>query len=108
MKFLRPLLLFALLLAMPVANSFAQSPAASASTSSPDSIRSEEHTVTGRIVKLDTTSRIFSIRVGESGKVLDLQADKSVDTNALRRGERVTVTYAADVALKVQATRAEK
>jgi hypothetical protein len=108
MKFLRPLLLSVLLVVMPAASAVAQSPAASTSNSSPDSIKSETHTVTGRIVKLDTKSRIFSVRTGASGKVIDLQADKSVDINSLRRGERVVVTYAADVALKVQATRSEK
>ena len=107
MKFLRPLLLSALLVAMPAGSAVAQSPAAS-TTNSPDSIKSETHTVTGRIVKLDTKSRIFSVRTGTSGKVIDLKADPSVDTGSLRRGERVVVTYAADVALKVQATRSEK
>ena len=48
------------------------------------------------------------MRAGASGKVVDLRADKNVDTNSLRRGERVVVTYADGVALKVQATRSEK
>ncbi len=107
MKSFRPLLLSALLLAMPSASALAQSPAAS-TTNSPDSIKAETHTVTGRIVKLDTNSGMFSVRTGATGKVIDLRADKSVDAKALRRGERVTVTYAADIALKVQATRSEK
>jgi hypothetical protein len=65
-------------------------------------------TITGRISKLDTKAGLFSVRAGANGKVVDLRADKNVDTNSLRRGERVIVTYADGVALKVQATRSEK
>ncbi len=68
----------------------------------------QAQTITGRIIKLDTKAGLFSVRVGATRKVVDLRADKNVDTNSLRRGERVVVTYADGVALKVQATRSEK
>ncbi len=70
--------------------------------------QSQAQTITGRIIKLDTKSGLFSVRAGASGKIVDLRADKNVDANSLRRGERVVVTYADGVALKVQATRSEK
>jgi hypothetical protein len=68
----------------------------------------QPQTITGRITKLDTKSKSFSVRAGDNGEVVDLQARKDVDTEALRRGERVIVTYAHGVALKIQATRNEK
>jgi hypothetical protein len=68
----------------------------------------QAQTITGRITKLDTKAGLFSVRAGANGKVVDLRADKNVDTNSLRRGERVIVTYADGVALTVQATRSEK
>ena len=68
----------------------------------------QAQTITGRIIKLDTKAGLFSVRAGASGKVVDLRAGKNIDTNSLRRGERVIVTYADGVALTVQATRSEK
>jgi hypothetical protein len=68
----------------------------------------QAQTITGRITKLDTKAGLFSVRAGANGKVVDLRADKNVDTKSLRRGERVVVTYADGVALTVQATRSEK
>ncbi len=85
---------------------FSQSSAASATTASAN--QPQVQTITGRITKLDTKAGLFSVRAGASGKVVDLRADKNVDTKSLRRGERVIVTYADGVALKVQATRSEK
>jgi hypothetical protein len=65
-------------------------------------------TITGRITKLDTNSGQFSVRSGANGKVVDLLASKDIDTKSMRRGERVIVTFAQGIALKVEATRNEK
>jgi len=62
-------------------------------------------TVTGRITKLDTKARTFSVRAGDTGRTVDLRAIRSVNVSHLRRGERVIVTHAGGIALKVQATR---
>jgi hypothetical protein len=95
-----------LLLATPVLSQSSSSGDTSATTASAN--QPQAQTITGRITKLDTKAGLFSVRAGANGKVVDLRADKNLDTKSLRRGERVIVTYAEGVALTVQATRSEK
>jgi len=61
--------------------------------------------VAGRIVRLDTRAKSFSVKPFGSGKTVEFSAGDDVDIHQLRRGERVIVTYAAGVATRVQATR---
>ncbi|MGH7814595.1 MAG: hypothetical protein ACREQI_11425 [Candidatus Binataceae bacterium] len=65
-------------------------------------------TVRGRIVALDIHAGTFSVRIGATGRVVDLTAGKQVRLSRLRRDEAVIVTYSGDVAGKVEATRSEK
>ncbi|HVN64673.1 MAG TPA: hypothetical protein VMT58_08540, partial [Candidatus Binataceae bacterium] len=65
-------------------------------------------TVKGRIVKLDVNAGTFSVQIGATNRVIDLEAADGVRLTRLRRGERVIVTYSGSVATKVEATRSEK
>ncbi len=98
-------LLFALALAAPALAQTAGSPHSSASAS-PPSAKSpvKVATVGGRITRLDTRARTFSINKG-GGHTVDLKAGETVNMNLLKRGGRYVVTYSGDVALSVQATR---
>ena len=95
-----------LMFATPVLSQSSGSGDTTATTASAN--QPQAQTITGRITKLDTKAGLFSVRAGANGKVVALRAGKNVDTNSLRRGERVVVTYVDGVALKVQATRSEK
>ncbi|HUO04879.1 MAG TPA: hypothetical protein VMU16_06730 [Candidatus Binataceae bacterium] len=65
-------------------------------------------TVKGRIVKLDANAGTFSVRIGATGRVVDLTAGERVKLNRLRRDEPVIVTFSGKVATKVEATWSEK
>jgi hypothetical protein len=95
-----------LMLATPVLSQSSGSGNTSPTTASAN--QPQAQTITGRITRLDTKAGLLSVRAGATGKVLDLRADKNIDTSSLRRGERVVVAYADGVALTVQATRSEK
>jgi hypothetical protein len=85
---------------------FAQSAGAAAARLSTAS-STQPQTITGRITRLDAKSGLFSVRSGDNGQVVDLIARKDAVVH-LRRGERVTVTYQAKTATRIQATRSEK
>jgi hypothetical protein len=106
------LLIAAALVAASAAPAFGQSGIAADLSKTPiphgDVPESQPETITGRITKVDTQAGRFSVRAGDTRKVVDLIARKAIDTKSMRRGERVTVTYAKGIALTVQATRNEK
>jgi|SRR5271166_6853456 len=106
------LLLALTVVAVVAAPAFSQSSISKDSNQTPvpsgNASEAQQETITGRIIKVDTKAGRFSVRAGNNGKVLDLLARKDIDTKSMRRGERVIVTYAQGIALKVEATRNEK
>ena len=61
-------------------------------------------TVSGRIVKLDFSSNVISVRANDTGQVINLRTDQQT-LKHLRRGQRVIVTYSGNRVTNIQATR---